>query len=105
MSVLLEFSMFPIDKRESISEYVGRVLSVIDGSGVPYRLTAMGTVLETETLEEALRVIQAGYAKLEPDCNRVSVYAKLDIRKGKSGRLTQKVESVEKKVGKKLKTS
>ena len=104
MSVLLEFSMFPMDKGESISQYVGRILAMIDTSGVSYRLTPMGTIVETETIDDALRIIQEAYAKLEPDCSRVSVSAKLDIRKGKGSRLIQKVESVEQKVGKKLKT-
>jgi len=46
MSVLLEFSMFPTDKGESISAYVSRILTLIDDSGVPYRLTPMGTIVD-----------------------------------------------------------
>jgi uncharacterized protein YqgV (UPF0045/DUF77 family) len=42
---------------------------------------------------------------VEPDCNRVYVSAKLDIRKGRKSGLTQKIESVEKHGGKKLKSS
>jgi uncharacterized protein YqgV (UPF0045/DUF77 family) len=78
---------------------------MIDTSGVSYRLTPMGTIVETETIDEALRIIQEAYATLEPDCSRVSVSARLDIRKGEGSRLIQKVASVEQKVGKKLKTS
>jgi uncharacterized protein (TIGR00106 family) len=104
MSVLLEFSMFPMDKGESISPYVSRILAMIDTSGVSYRFTPMGTIVETETIDEALRIMREAYATLEPDCNRVSVLAKFDIRKGKGGRLEQKVASVEQKVGRKLKT-
>jgi uncharacterized protein YqgV (UPF0045/DUF77 family) len=33
--VLLEFSMAPAGKGESVSEYVARILDVIDKSGVP----------------------------------------------------------------------
>ena len=102
MSVLLEFSMFPTDKGESISAYVSRILTFIDGSGVPYRLTPMGTIIETEALEEALRILNGAYRCLKPDCNRVYVSAKLDIRKGRKSGLTQKIESVEKHAGKKL---
>jgi len=105
MSVLLEFSMFPTDKGESISAYVARVLALIDESGIPYRLTPMGTIIETETPEQALNLLNRAYKQLEPDCNRVYVSAKLDIRKGEGSRLTQKIESVEKRVGRKLKTS
>ena len=105
MSVLLEFSMFPTDKGESVSAYVSRILAFIDGSGVSYRLTPMGTIVETETLDEALRVLSEAYKCMEPDCNRVYVSAKLDIRKGRKSGLTQKIESIEKHAGKKLKNS
>ena len=105
MSVLLEFSMFPTDKGESVSAYVSRILSFIDGSGVSYRLTPMGTIIETETLDEALRVLSEAYKRVEPDCNRIYVSAKLDIRKGRKSGLTQKIESLEKRAGKKLKSS
>ena len=42
--VLLEFSMSPLGKGESVSRYVARALEVIDQSGVSYRLHAMGTL-------------------------------------------------------------
>ncbi len=105
MSVLMEFSMFPTDKGESVSAYVSRILAFIDESGVSYRLTPMGTILETETMEEALRVMTEAYKRLEPDCRRVYVSAKLDIRKDRKNGLTQKIASIEKHAGKKLGTS
>ena len=44
--VLLEFSMFPLDKGESLSPYVARCLEIVDRSGLDYRCHAMGTTLE-----------------------------------------------------------
>jgi uncharacterized protein (TIGR00106 family) len=102
MSVLLEFAMFPTDKGESVSEYVSRILKVIDEEGHPYTLTAMGTIIEFEKLDDALKIVRKAYKQLERDCNRVYSTIKLDIRKDKGGRLRQKVESVERKLGKKL---
>ncbi len=96
MSVLLEFSMFPTDKGESVSPYVSRIIDMIDKSGVAYQLTPMGTVVETETMREALDIIEKAYEQLEPDCSRVYSSLKFDIRKGKSGRLKSKIASVEK---------
>ena len=46
--VLLEFSMSPLDKGESLSPYVSRIIKIIDESGISYRLNPMGTVLEGE---------------------------------------------------------
>jgi uncharacterized protein (TIGR00106 family) len=102
MSVLVEFAMFPTDKGDSISEYVSRIIRMMDGSNTPYKLTSMGTIFEVETLEEAFDIINGAYKQLESDCNRVYSTIKLDIRKGKSGRIIQKVESVERKLGKKV---
>jgi uncharacterized protein (TIGR00106 family) len=102
MSVLMEFAMFPTNKGESVSEYVSRILKIIDAAGHPFTLTAMGTIVEVDTLGDAFKIIQKSYEQLEPDCDRVYSTIKLDIRKGKGGRLKQKIESVEKKVGKKL---
>ena len=105
MSVLMEFSMFPTDKGESVSAYVSRILTFIDGSGASYRLTPMGTIVETDTLDEALRILSEAHKRLDTDCNRVYASVKLDIRKGRKSGLTQKIESIEKRAGKKLKSS
>ncbi len=102
MSVLVEFAMFPTDKGESVSTYVARIIKMIDESGIPYKLTPMGTVFETETMGEALKVIEKAYSLLEPDCNRVYSVVKFDIRKGKGNRLVQKIKSVESKIGKEV---
>jgi len=99
MSVLLEFAMFPTDKGESISPYVSRIIQMVRDSGATYQLTAMGTIIETETLAEALAIVQQSYNVLEQDCDRVYSSLKFDIRKGKSKCLTQKIKSVENIIG------
>ena len=101
MSVILEFAMLPVDKGESLSSYVAKIITMIDERGVDYQLTPMGTIIETDDLEAALRIVAAAYKELEGDCNRVYATAKLDIRKGGKDRLRRKVESVEQKVGRK----
>ncbi|SRR6056297_1366373 len=100
MSVLLEFAMFPTDKGDSVSRYVGEVIQMIKESGVSYKLTAMGTIIETETMDQALAIVNQSYKVLEPHSNRVYASVKLDIRKGKMNRLEEKVKSVESKIGK-----
>lgn len=107
-SVLLEFSMFPTSSecREgaSVSEYVSRIISMIDESGVSYQLTPMGTIVETSTVKEALSIIERAYDVLGDDCERVYSSLKFDIRKNKSGRLKGKLDSVEQKLGRKVNT-
>ena len=103
MSVLVEFAMFPTDKGESVSSYVSRIIKVIDESGVEYKLTPMGTVFETDTMDKALEVLKKSYEVLEPDCNRIYSTVKFDIRKNRSNRMKQKIASVESKLGKEVK--
>lgn len=106
MSVLLEFSMFPTsgDCRDgsSVSAYVSRIIDMIDSSGYSYQLTPMGTIVETDSVEEALAVVQKAYDQLG-DCDRIYSALKLDIRKGKKDRLTGKIASVEKKLDRAVK--
>jgi uncharacterized protein (TIGR00106 family) len=102
--VLLEFSMSPLGKGESVSKYVSRSLDIIDKSGVDYRLNPMGTVLEGEW-DEVLGVVKQCYERMKKDCPRISCVMKVDYRRGHKGRLAGKVASVEKQLKRKLKTS
>ena len=101
--VLLEFSISPLEKGASVSPYVARSLELIRASGLDYRLHAMGTIVEGE-LDEVLDLLQRCVAAMAADCDRVTCTAKLDYRKGYSGRLETKVTSVEEKVQGPLKT-
>jgi uncharacterized protein (TIGR00106 family) len=99
--VLLEFSMSPLGKGESVSEYVARSLDIIDASGLPYQLTPMGTILEGEW-EEVMAVVQQCYERMRADCPRISCSIKIDAREGKSGRLDSKIASLEQRLGREL---
>lgn len=101
MSVLLEFSMTPIGKSESVSKYVARSLEIIDKSGLAYKVNPMGTVIEGEW-DEVFTVVKKCFLRMKKDCGRISTSIKVDYRKGKNGRITSKVESLEKKLSRKL---
>lgn len=102
-TVLLEFSMSPLTQGESVGEYVSRSLEIIDKSGLEYRLNPMGTVIEGPW-EEVLEVVKACWERMKEDCDRISTVIKIDYRKGKTGRLSSKIASIEKTLGRKLKT-
>ncbi len=102
MSALVEFSMFPTEQTQSKSAFVARVLDIVDRSGLAYKLTPMGTIIEGETVEEVLAVINKAYEELQKDCGRIYSSIKIDWREGSVGRLSKKVNSVEKKLGRKL---
>jgi uncharacterized protein (TIGR00106 family) len=102
--ILLEFSMSPLGKGESVGAYVARSLEIVEQSGLDYRLHAMGTILEGEW-DEALAVVKQCYEAMRIDCPRISCSIKIDARPGASGRLESKVRSVEKRLGRKLKST
>lgn len=99
--VLLEFSMAPLGQGDSVSHQVARILDVIDRSGVPYRLTPMGTILEGEWTQ-VMGVVQACFEQLKTDCSRISVQIKIDYRTGSDSRMKSKIETVEQILGRKL---
>ena len=99
MSVLMEFAMFPTDKGGSVSQYVSQVIKMVKESGKPYKLTAMGTIIETQTMQEALQILQQAYDTLDASANRIYSTVTFDIRKDKQERLTGKIASIEEKIG------
>lgn len=101
--LLAEISMWPMDKGESVSPYVAQVLDVIDRSGLPYKLGPLGTCIEGEW-DEVMAVVRQCFETLAGQSNRVAITMKCDWRKGRSGSLTAKVDSVETKLGRKLRT-
>jgi len=96
--VLLEMSIVPMGKGESVSEFVARCIDLVDQSGLDYELHAMGTIVEGE-LPEVVALMQRCIEETAKFSDRVTCSAKLDFRRGKSGRLKSKVESVEQRLG------
>jgi len=99
--VLLEFSMYPLDKGASLSPYVARSLDIIDRSGLEYRCHAMGTTIEGE-FDDAMAVVRQCFEAMAADCGRIECSIKIDYRKGYRGRLDSKVTSVEQKLGRRV---
>jgi len=102
MSVLLQMAMFPIDNSQSKSKSkeVSQIIKIIKESGFEYQLTSMATNIETNTLREALDLIEMCYNKLEElGCQRVYSTLTFDIKKDQSNRIKSKIQSVEKHIG------
>src|SRR5271166_5327059 len=95
---LLEFSVSPMGKGESVSEYVARCVEVVARSGLDYEVHAMGTIVEGE-LDAVLDVMRRSIEAVAADCERVSCTAKIDWRRGHEGAILSKVASVERRLG------
>jgi uncharacterized protein (TIGR00106 family) len=97
--------MFPTSDNcregSSVSKQVSKIIGAIDKNGVSYQLTPMGTVVETDTMREALDIIELAYEQVS-ECDRVYSSLKFDIRKNTKNRLVTKINSIEKELGKSI---
>ncbi len=97
MSVLAELSIFPLDKGDSLSPYVARMVSIVRDSGLDYTLHAMGTCLEG-SWSEVMDVVTKCFEDLQQDCDRIYLTLKLDYKRGKAGQIEHKVDAVRQRV-------
>ncbi len=94
MSVLIDFSIFPVGKGESVSSYVAQAVEIIRASGLVHKLGPMGTTIEGDW-NEVMEVVTRCFEALKKDCDRVYLTIKADYRKGSPGRIENKVKAVE----------
>src|SRR5437660_11339015 len=91
---IAEFSITPIGKGPSVGTYVARCLDIVDRGGLPYRLNAMGTVVEGE-FDDILKLVARFHKAVTGDCERVATIVNVDRRKGAWGELEGKVNERE----------
>lgn len=101
--MVVNFSIVPIGKGSSLSTQVAEVLKIVSESGINYKLHSMGTILEGNW-DNIFKLIKKCHNKILKDSDRVLTTITIDDRKGRTGRISGKVQSVKRKVGKKLKT-
>lgn len=100
--MLFQLTMFPTDKRgSSVSAEVAKVIDIVDRSGLPYRLTAMATIIEGEW-ETVMKVINRARLMLRRSHSRVYIIITIDDRKGAKNRLTGKIASVTRQLGREV---
>ena len=100
--MLLELSVIPLGRGRSISADIADLVKIIDTSGLDYRLTAAGTILEG-SWEQLMDLARKCHTEMRTKTERVVTFMKVDDYAEHTGRLTAAVASVEKKLGKPLK--
>lgn len=99
--MLVSFSIFPTDKGESVSKYVARTIDIVDKSGLPYRTSAMSTVVEGNW-DRVFKVIKRCRDTMVKESNRVYMVIIVDDRKRAKNRLTGKVDKIERVLKRKI---
>lgn len=100
--MIAEFSVTPIGAGVSVSQYVAECMKIVDASGIDYKINPMGTVLEGD-FDKVMGIVRACHMRVMEMAPRAVTSVRIDDRKGVTGGMEKKMESVEKKVGKKLK--
>ncbi len=101
-TMICEFTIVPLDKGESLSEYVAKIIDLVDKSGLDYCLTPMGTIVEGDW-DEIMALIKECHHHMRRHSQRVSTSIKIDDREGAKKRIDGKIESVEKRLGRPVK--
>jgi uncharacterized protein (TIGR00106 family) len=91
--MLIDFSIFPMDKGTRVSPYVARVVAIIRKSGLDHQFGPMGTSIEGHWTE-----VERCFEALQADCERIYFTIKADYRQNADHRLQGKVRSVESKM-------
>jgi uncharacterized protein (TIGR00106 family) len=100
--MVVEFSVVPIGRGEELAGPVARILDIIDKSGLPYQLTAMGTLVEGDW-DEVLGLVRRCHEAMRGETGRVLTHIAIDDRPQARGRITGKVRDVETVLGRPLK--
>jgi uncharacterized protein (TIGR00106 family) len=100
--MLVEFSIVPVGVGSSVGASVAKVLGVVRESGLPYKINPMGTVVEGRW-NDVMKLLRKCHAAVMKDGDRAITTIRIDDRKGRSNMIEQKVKSVEKRLGAKLK--
>lgn len=98
--MLLAFSIAPSGPGEdgSYAPAVAEALRIVRESGLPHDLGSMFTTIEGEWAE-VMAVIKQCVDAMEPFGDRVSLVMKADIRAGRTGQITAKVDRIHEVLG------
>lgn len=92
--MLFAFSVSPLTSDApdgSVTDAVARAVAIVRECGLPYETTAMFTTIEGEW-DEVMPVIRAACDAVAEVSPRVSLVLKADLRPGRSGEISGKVE-------------
>jgi uncharacterized protein (TIGR00106 family) len=96
---IAEVSIVPIGTADtSVSEYVVSAVQELKKSGLKFRLTPMGTIIEGDIKDVMDVVIRMHETPFNKAVKRVYTTIKIDDRRDKDVEMIDKVKSVEKKL-------
>ena len=96
---IVEVSVVPIGTaKTSVSEYVAGAVTILKESGMKYKLTPMGTIIEGD-IKDVMAVIEKMHeTPFDKKAERVYTTIKIDDRRDIQAEMDNKVKSVMEKI-------
>ncbi|MGM0592701.1 MAG: MTH1187 family thiamine-binding protein [Halobacteriota archaeon] len=98
MTVIALLSVAPVTEG-SMAADVAAAVAALDDYDVAYETNPMGTVIEADDVGELLAAVGAAHEAVDAD--RVSTFLKIDDKRTVSQHASEKVEAVERELGRK----
>lgn len=97
-----ELTIVPVGTCDtSISKYIAAATSALEDNGINYKLTGMGTLIETDSPDKLFTAIKAAHESIFIEgAQRVETHVKIDDRRDTDKTMDEKVGSVKQKMGK-----
>ena len=93
--ILASFAIFPTSEGSSVSQYIKRVLSVLDDTGLHHETNAMATVIEAPDLHSLFDALtQVHDALVAMDVDRIHMDLHVDHRLDKKATIQSKLSSI-----------
>jgi uncharacterized protein (TIGR00106 family) len=96
MSVIALLSVAPVIE-DSMASEVAAAVEALEEFDVSYETNPMGTVIEAEDVDTLLAAVGAAHKAVDAD--RVSTFLKIDDKRTRDRRASEKVEAVERELG------
>jgi uncharacterized protein (TIGR00106 family) len=96
MTAIALLSVAPVTE-DSMASEVAKAVAALDDFDVSYETNPMGTVIEADTAAELFAAAQAAHEAVDGD--RVSTVLKIDDKRARDQRASEKVEAVERELG------
>ncbi|NOY23561.1 MAG: MTH1187 family thiamine-binding protein [Acidobacteria bacterium] len=95
--MIVEFSIVPFTGKESLSTHIAHIQRIVRKSGLSFRLTPMGTIIEGEP-RAVFDLIYTCHMAMKEQANRVLTQISIDDRGDDLNRMDKKILAVQEKV-------
>ena len=100
--MLMELTVIPLARGRSLSADLAEVIGLIDKSGLPYRVTAFGTLIEGDW-DALMDIAKQSREAIRKKTDRVLILIRLDDYGDRTDLLNTTVAHVEKQLGRSVK--